>query len=197
MNELPKGAQNAIKELLLCGNSVRGIASALGVSRQTVVRYAKAFCVRAKCGCGEQAGHRGWCWYRFQFSPARQGWIADSWEKRSDDPIHTAVADSAREAYLLGHRVGAYVWGSPFAANLAHAKCAECGAYVFIKRDGRYEGRLVECECLSADVRQIQQREREEKRQWQDAKRTLGEVKRLLRSRSRSAESTQALSSRR
>lgn len=195
MNELPKATRAAIKDLLANGNSYRQIASALGIVKNTVMRYAKLYEVSALCGCGVGAGHRGWCWYRFQFSPQRQGYMADAWGARSNRRIAQVVRAAANRATKNGHTVGPFLWGSQFAANLGYAKCLECGAHAYLKRNGQIDGRLIELDCLTMEARIGKRQEQQEKRSWRDGKRTLHEVKRLLRSRSRSAVSTQAHSS--
>ena len=73
---LPIRKQTRIGRLLADGFGVREIASIVGASKITVNRYRKIIvcngAVRLICPCGAAAGHRGWCSWRYQRSPARQ-----------------------------------------------------------------------------------------------------------------------------
>src|SRR2546427_789243 len=57
------------------GESYRAAARAAGGGPHTVMRYAHLVPGQRWCPCGQAAGHRGWCAYRFQQSAARQAWM--------------------------------------------------------------------------------------------------------------------------
>jgi hypothetical protein len=79
MNILPEHLQIEVKARLLEGQSLRQIADALLISKDTVGRYMTI--VKEQnglifCPCGQPAGHRGWCSIRYARSSARQAFIA-------------------------------------------------------------------------------------------------------------------------
>lgn len=61
------------------GYSIREIARAAGLAKQTVQtikdQMAREYEETVKCGCGGVAGHKGWCWWRLERSPARQAYL--------------------------------------------------------------------------------------------------------------------------
>lgn len=79
MNTVSKMVHQKIRDMLLCGYSVRNICSALGVAKGTVTRY--RFLLRRaghdlRCQCGREGGHQGWCRWRFARSAARKAVMA-------------------------------------------------------------------------------------------------------------------------
>lgn len=60
-----------ISALLIPGATIRSVSSLLGVSKITVLKWSKTIS-RTPCPCGQKAGHRGWCRWRFLKSPDRQ-----------------------------------------------------------------------------------------------------------------------------
>jgi hypothetical protein len=68
--------------LLDAGYSIREVARAVGHAKRTI-EYFKAqlaYCPgeydEVKCGCGDKAGHRGWCVWRLTRSERRQAYLA-------------------------------------------------------------------------------------------------------------------------
>lgn len=59
-----------ILSLARMGFSIRRIASITTISPETVHKFTKG--IFAICGCGQRAGHKGWCSYLFQQSARRQ-----------------------------------------------------------------------------------------------------------------------------
>lgn len=93
-NDLPPAKRRKVLRLLLEGQSVRGVANAVGCAKNTVLRY-RAVIQAAEllgdksvhlptCECGQPAGHRGWCAVRYAKSPKRQEFIR-RWRKK-DEP---------------------------------------------------------------------------------------------------------------
>lgn len=92
---LPTQKVADIMERIRAGQSVRTIAAAVGVAKNTVQRYRDAavfFEVTGlegwkidACPCGEKAGHRGWCWYRYSRSVPRQQFMKKWHQKGNDD----------------------------------------------------------------------------------------------------------------
>lgn len=72
--------QLAIFQRLRDGGSIRDVARAVGVSNNTVLRYRKLLNADeiAKCGCGKQGGHAGWCWYRLRQKPQRPNFMREA-----------------------------------------------------------------------------------------------------------------------
>lgn len=60
--------------LFRSGCSTREVMKRIGVSNGTANKFRRIALkdFNARCKCGEQAGHRGWCYWRFQHSPKRQ-----------------------------------------------------------------------------------------------------------------------------
>lgn len=60
--------------LLGAGKSLREVESMTGVSRKTVNDIRRSVFQNADvlCGCGQEAGHKGWCSFRYAQSPERQ-----------------------------------------------------------------------------------------------------------------------------
>lgn len=54
------------------GASIRDVAIAFAVNKNTAQRIRRICGAHATCECGQQAGHRGWCWFRYEQSPVRQ-----------------------------------------------------------------------------------------------------------------------------
>lgn len=61
--------------LTVLGCSIRQVARAVGVAKNTVIRYKRLFVdvedIRP-CECGQPASHKGWCSSRYSHSEARQ-----------------------------------------------------------------------------------------------------------------------------
>jgi hypothetical protein len=54
------------------GDSIRDVSRAFAISKATAMRIRRICGAKATCQCGQQAGHRGWCWFRYERSPVRQ-----------------------------------------------------------------------------------------------------------------------------
>lgn len=56
------------------GRSTRDVMRIVGISNATANKFRRIALkdFDARCKCGEPAGHRGWCWWRFQNHPKRQ-----------------------------------------------------------------------------------------------------------------------------
>ena len=63
--------------LLGMGKSTREVESMIGLSKKTVNDIRKSVVSNAEifCGCGQEAGHQGWCAFRYDRSPARQAFM--------------------------------------------------------------------------------------------------------------------------
>lgn len=64
--------------LLGAGKSTREVESMIGISKKVVndIRRSIFQNTDVLCGCGQEAGHRGWCSFRYDQSPARQATMA-------------------------------------------------------------------------------------------------------------------------
>ena len=64
--------------LLGAGKSIREVARMSGISKKTVNDIRKDVMRNSDvlCGCGQEAGHNGWCSFRYDRSPARQAFMA-------------------------------------------------------------------------------------------------------------------------
>lgn len=58
------------------GLSARAAARAAGVAKQTAWKIRRQINDKTLCGCGDDPGHRGWCWARYRNSPSRQAAMA-------------------------------------------------------------------------------------------------------------------------
>lgn len=68
-----------LQDALADGCGVRTAARIAGCSHITAMRYLRLGLLRrGPCGCGKQAGHNGWCSWRFRRSHRRRAFIA-SW----------------------------------------------------------------------------------------------------------------------
>jgi len=63
--------------LLGAGKSVREVETMTGVPKKTVSDIRKDVMRNSDvfCGCGQEAGHKGWCSFRYDRSPARQAFM--------------------------------------------------------------------------------------------------------------------------
>src|SRR5688572_8718742 len=76
-----------LKAALAEGYGTRTVAKRVGCSHITVRRYIKLGLPRGRCGCGDSASHRGWCFWRYQQSPLRQAFIG-AWNRaRGSEPL--------------------------------------------------------------------------------------------------------------
>lgn len=59
------------------GSSLRGVIAELGLSFHTACRYRKLALANhvVLCACGKSAGHKEWCEWRINKSPARQSYL--------------------------------------------------------------------------------------------------------------------------
>ena len=64
-----------LRRSLDSGFGVRATSVALGIAKNTVMRYAKLEPPR-RCACGQPLSHRGWCSVRLARSPSRQAFLA-------------------------------------------------------------------------------------------------------------------------
>lgn len=64
--------------LLGMGRSIREVESLVGISKKTVNDIRKSIMRNADvlCGCGQEIGHKGWCSFRYDRSPARQAFMS-------------------------------------------------------------------------------------------------------------------------
>lgn len=77
-NFLDESAVAAIRDRLVAGRGLRGIAADLGIAQNSVKRQRSILLaegVDLRCGCGAPAGHKGWCAVRLAASEARQEFI--------------------------------------------------------------------------------------------------------------------------
>ena len=73
MNELPSAKQQHLRELFLQpGMTIRRAASIAQVAKRTAATYRDRLGLLPNCICGQVAGHRGWCAFRFSRSTKRQ-----------------------------------------------------------------------------------------------------------------------------
>lgn len=204
MNELGTAKREVLKRLLALGASVRTIAEGVPCSTNTVKRYADMWALNvAACGCGKKAGHNGWCHVRLDFSVARSGFLMDRWQMRGRTELGAAVRAAAAASLEHGHQIGRFVYSSAYAGRtVAYALCQVCGISVSIhdvdSHWGPFGGTATKRRCLSDEEREAHSARiratRKEKKAWQQGKRTLVDLRRMLRdpSRSRSAASTPA-----
>lgn len=209
MNKLSPEKRDALKRMIAAGMTNRSIQRALPCSHATVTRYARMWTFSPVCGCGRPAGHKAWCDVRVAFSPQRRGFLATRWGMRKQTTLAQTVDNATVAAKALGHRLGSFMWSSSTAASMAFALCTICGKSVRIFGTGskweRYQdweqfaGTAVTERCKTAYQRAAEKAAQQEKRSWREAKRTLGELKRILRdpSHSPNAASTPDRSSRR
>jgi hypothetical protein len=72
MNRLsPAEQETVVKLLLVPGATCRSVAKLTGYAKSTVFLLAGNLKL-PPCPCGEKAGHRGWCKYRYELSPSRK-----------------------------------------------------------------------------------------------------------------------------
>lgn len=202
-NRFLTGAQRReLKRMLLAGVPVRMAAKALGCAHKTVIRYYRLWDVRANCPCGLPSTHQGWCAWRVALAPDRRAWLWTQWQRCSMTDLSTLIDRAIVIAEANGHQLGVFVWGKDEDAGLwPYAKCLVCGSGI------RFSGRLQEAaeiigtatrkHCLTREQRAADRAAQQEKKSWHEAKRTLRELKRVLRSPSpsRSRASTPAPSS--
>lgn len=197
MNLLSPERRDQLKQLFLLGYSHRQIESATGISKATIVRYAKEFQAGASCPCGGKAGHRGWCWWRYEFSPSRGEWMREKWKARGAPDVQARCGEALDAAKAKGHDPGPLLWTNPTSTSLAFFKCRVCSAMGYVKRgavvfghvdadtyrdEARLEGRMFSEQCVSAEERETRRKAAEEKRSWREAKAILQDIKRHLRS---------------
>lgn len=195
MNEFSGEKKAAIKRLLAMGASNRAIAAAVGCSSNAIVRYSKMWRVDVACGCGQKAGHRGWCSVRLEYSPVRRAWLQTRWKKRAESEVSAAVDRAVKAARALGHTLGPFIWSSSVAASLAFAICRTCGKQVRVfsgdsqwaRYEGweRFAGNAVRVRCRTVAERAAEEAARNEKRAWRNGKVKLIALRRALRDPSR------------
>lgn len=113
-NHLPPSKERCLMTALRSGMSIRAAARYAGVARATAHKYSHG--VSARCPCGDDARHRGWCSYRVSRSPRRRAFLR-LWHsglyRLSDKEIadtfglHTVTIRVARQDGLLGKVVDA------------------------------------------------------------------------------------------
>lgn len=207
MNLLSPERRDKLKELFLLGYSNRQIQSATGVSVNTILRYAKEFQAGVSCPCGRNAGHRGWCHWRYEFSSSRNQWMREKWKIRGQSDMQQRIAEALDAAKVHGHDPGPILWTSVLSCSLAYVKCRVCGALGYIKRgvtqngsvlpdtyrdEARLTGGMFEKVCITPAEREQRRAAALEKRSWRKAKESL----RALRSHLRNEESTPVPNSR-
>jgi hypothetical protein len=192
MNELTPRKRSEMKRLLAMGASRRAIAEHVGCSTNTVARYHRMWEMAVTCGCGRPSGHSGWCSVRLDYSPTRLGWLQKRWKKRGDSELRQTVAAAQEAASEYGHTLGRFVWGSSQAVALAYAICRVCGKEVRVfagdsqwsQRFGawqRFAGGAVQTRCRTEAEKAAEAAAQQEKRQWREGKRTLLQLKQILR----------------
>lgn len=75
-----KKVQLEIASVLLCqGMGVRQVAKEAALCKETVCQLRRRILLQVllKCPCGRDAGHNGWCLYRYQQSFKRQKWMRE------------------------------------------------------------------------------------------------------------------------
>lgn len=82
MNCISEEKARLARSLILRGESVRYVASTVGIHPMTSWTLAKR--VRAEvgaiqCRCGRPAGHKGWCGHRIAHSPSRIASLVHQW----------------------------------------------------------------------------------------------------------------------
>lgn len=88
MNELIQSKQVMLIQLFELGYSHRAVSRIVGCNRNTAIRYRRLFVPKAKCPCGKDSKHNGWCKFRFSHSPRRQEYMRSIGRlKRNIDPI--------------------------------------------------------------------------------------------------------------
>lgn len=117
-------SQSRIDEVMAAikaGMSLRAIVREAGVAKGTVARYmriaSEAGDAPKLCGCGGPAGHKGWCKWRYDRSPARQAYHAGRrvWNprkqrvERQDLVYPFVVRDDGSEEHRLLRVVNAAV----------------------------------------------------------------------------------------
>jgi hypothetical protein len=60
--------------LFRAGYSTREVMRLVGISNGTAIKFRRIALrkIDVHCGCGKQAGHKGWCSYLYQRHPKRQ-----------------------------------------------------------------------------------------------------------------------------
>jgi hypothetical protein len=71
-NYLKPNVADKLRGAFQSGMSLRKAAAFAGVAKATAARYRGPL---AQCKCGELQSHRGWCWWRYAASPARQAFM--------------------------------------------------------------------------------------------------------------------------
>ena len=77
------------------GEEIRKISRETGVSKNTVTHIQRVVIAEKistgeavpLCGCGQPAGHNGWCSHRLAESPKRQKFLMEKWGKLTFDDI--------------------------------------------------------------------------------------------------------------
>lgn len=137
--------------LLLKGESIRGTAQIIGISKRTVERVLRDMGdVQIKCPCGQDARHQGWCAFRVARSPARQTFLsrwgmkaaikASEYQSRETIPAFCVGAADLRTAVAIKRAMirgvitdgsialDEYLRASNEAWKMAHALgCRACG----------------------------------------------------------------------
>jgi hypothetical protein len=78
------------------GASIREAAATAGVAKQTAAKFKTENAIeQAPCGCGQAAGHQGWCSFRYQRSTKRQAVVErfHSVETVTEETIETATVE--------------------------------------------------------------------------------------------------------
>jgi hypothetical protein len=81
VNRLRPEERARLEAALRGGLSLRAAARAAGVHRATAKAHAAVLAAR-RCPCGDPAGHRGWCWWRFERSRARKRLLSERFGAR-------------------------------------------------------------------------------------------------------------------
>lgn len=78
--------------LFRAGRSTRDVMAVLNVANKTANNWRRIALkdYKALCGCGQEAGHRGWCSFRLKESPKRRAFLM-RWHKRASGHVETAT----------------------------------------------------------------------------------------------------------
>lgn len=191
-NFLPGSRRAELKRLLVAGVPKRAAARAIGVSLQTVTRYYDLWEITAACPCGQPSTHQGFCSWRVKMAPHRQSWLDNRWSKRSKTDIARLVREGSQGAEANGHQIGTWVWAADADAGLwPWTKCLICGCGLSLSdvpgvgKEPHVTGKALVVKCVPPDVlaeHKMQRKAlRQEKREWQNGKRTLQELRVSLR----------------
>lgn len=158
MNFLSSDRQREIERLLREGKSVRQVALAVGCVKNTVTRYRRVLNVSARCGCGQDSRHNGWCAWRYNESVERQRWMR-VWTMPSK---LLGRATEIRERYKAGESTFKLakefgvsqptIWQCVNCTDVEPRPCAQCGVVFVPVYTGRGEFCSVECYRVLQDT---------------------------------------------